>query len=211
MADRLVIFGGTFDPVHFGHLIVARAVAERLQAKSVMLMPTNAPPHKPAPVAVPLHRLAMLKLAVADDELFEVATLELDRPGSSYTYDTLVELRRAYGSKTELLWVIGLDMLVDLPHWHKAREVLEMARIVTAGRPPLPADPAAALAGLRQWFSPDQVDHLIGDILATPLVEISASDIRRRLGAGQAIRYLTPQVVIDYIDAHHLYRRPQMP
>ena len=209
MSEPIVIFGGTFNPVHFGHLIVARSVAEQLSCSRVVLMPAAFPPHK-GPVSVePHHRLAMLKLAVEGDALFEVSTLELDRPGPSFTYDTLMELRQRHGLEARLVWVIGLDMLDDLVTWRHAPEVVDMARIVTAARPPMPADLAGRLAKLRVRFSEDQVARIAGGILPTPLIDISSTQIRHRVRDGKCIRYLTPDSVAKYIARQGLYAKSQ--
>ncbi len=205
MRKPLLLFGGTFDPVHFGHLIVARAAAEELGAERVLLLPTACPPHKNTPITPAEHRLAMLKLAVAGDPLFEVSTLELDRSGPSYTYDTLLALRRQQGAKTPLIWLVGLDMLLELASWYRATDVVALARIVTAVRPPVPPDLADRLAALRETFPDEQVDRLTRDMLQTPLLDISATDLRRRAQAGEPIRYLTPNSVCEYILKNNLY------
>ncbi len=137
MARQVVIFGGTFDPVHHGHLIAARSVAEQLECEKVVLMPSASPPHKNAPLVTPADRLEMLRLAVGDDDLFEIDETELRRQGPSYTYDTLTQLHCRYGEDVELIWLVGLDMLLELGSWHRARDVVELARIVTACRPPV--------------------------------------------------------------------------
>ncbi|NQU76361.1 MAG: nicotinate (nicotinamide) nucleotide adenylyltransferase [Planctomycetes bacterium] len=207
MPDRLVILGGTFDPVHFAHLIVARSVAEHLAAERIVLMPAAVPPHKGPPAVPARHRLAMLTLAVEDDKLFEVSDLELARTGPSYTYDTLMRCRDSYGNDVELVWVIGLDMLEDLPNWYRASEVVDLARIVTAVRPPMPEKNLDAyLSPLLERFSREQVARLAAGVIQSPLVEISSTQIRRRLRAGLSVRYLTPDAVIDYIHQHDLYR-----
>lgn len=207
MAERIVIFGGTFDPVHVGHLVVARYVAERLEAPRVTLMPASRPPHKTvAGSASQEHRLAMLRLAVAGDPLFEVSTLELDRPGPSYTFDTLTQLRQLHGPAVELVWVVGMDMLRDLPGWYRSAEVVELARVVTAARPPAPDDWPQRVERLRQRFGDARAAQLTSDVLDTPLIDISSTDIRRRVGAGHSIRYLTPPGVVEYIERQGLYR-----
>lgn len=208
--DQLVIFGGTFNPVHFGHLIMARSVAEQLGASKVTLMPAAVPPHKGAPATEPHHRLAMLELAVEGDPLFEVSTLELDRSGPSYTYDTLRQLREIHGLETQLVWVVGMDMLRDLASWYRAGDVVDMARIVTAARPPMPADLTERLDRLGIRFNADQIARLAGGILDTPLVDISSTQIRHRVRDGKSIRYLTADSVIKYIREHELYRRSDM-
>ena len=209
MPEQLVIFGGTFSPVHLGHLITARHVAEQLGAEKVTLMPAAVPPHK---ATVPLearHRLAMLELAVQGDPLFEISTLELDRTGPSYTYDTLLQLRQQQGLQTQLIWVIGMDMLRDLATWRRATEVVEMARIVIACRPPMPADLDERLRALRVRFDEDQIARIAGGILQTPLIDISSTQIRHRVRDHKPIRYLTPEPVVEYIRRHGLYQRPQ--
>lgn len=205
MTDRVVIFGGTFNPVHFGHLIVARSVAEHFGAARVMLVPAATPPHKDTPLAAPAHRLAMLNLAVGDDPLFEVSTVELDRSGVSYTYDTLVQLGQSAPDQTELMWIIGMDMLADLATWYRADDVVAMARIVTVVRPPMPADLDAVLAPLASRFGAEQVRRLAADILPAPLIDISSTDIRRRVAAGKSIAYLTAGPIVQYVEQHRLY------
>ena len=202
----LVCFGGTFNPVHVGHLIVARSVAEQLGANRVVLIPAAIPPHKARPGAAAEDRLEMLRLAVAGEELFEVDSLELERPGPSYTIDTLGALRRRHGSDAELVWVIGLDMLAELPGWHRAAEVIAEARIITAARPPMPQDLEERLAGLGRAFGEEQARRLRAGMLATPLIDVSATEIRQRVRHGRSVRYLVPDAVADYIQRHGLYR-----
>lgn len=206
MPPSLICFGGTFNPVHLGHLIVARAVAEHLEARRVSLIPTAIPPHKAFPGVRADDRLEMLHLAVHGDDLFEVNSMELERPGKSYTVDTLTALRRLHGPDVELIWVVGLDMLAELGSWHRAKRVVELARIVTAARPPAPPDLDEKLSSLHQVFTSEQVQQLRADILPTPLVDISASQIRRRVKEGRSIRYLVPDSVAQYIARHGLYR-----
>ncbi len=204
-ADRLVVLGGTFNPVHVAHLIVARHVAERFDAPRVLLMPTGRPPHKETPLAAAEHRLAMLRLVAAADGLFDVSALELEREGPSYTYDTLVSLRRRIGEATELMWIIGMDMLAELPNWYRVAEVMALARLVTVARSPVPDNLDAVLAALRRVGEASHVDQLARDILPTPLIDISSTDIRRRCREGRSIAYLTPGAVVEYIGAHGLY------
>lgn len=202
MDESIVILGGTFDPVHHGHLIVARSVAEHLGAQKVMLMPANLPPHKSAVTAGGQHRLAMLRLAVKGDALFEVSTLELDRTGPSYTFDTIQQLRQLHGDDANVFWIIGLDMLQDLATWYRAAEVVDLATIVTAARPPWPTELPAHLG---RHFTAEQVARLTQHMFATPLMDISSREIRQRVRDGKSIRYLTSDPVVDYIREHHLY------
>lgn len=212
MAERIVIYGGTFDPVHHGHLIAARAVAEHFGFERVTLMPAHIPPHKCRPgndspsISSPAQRLEMLRLAVQGDELFEVSELEIARPGPSYTYRTLQELQRLHGGQAELYWIVGADMLADLPNWYHAAEVVEMANIVTAARPPYSDALEPVFAQLERSFTPSQVLRLRELVVTTPRIEISATDIRARAEAGRPLEYLTPTAVISYIQSHGLYR-----
>ncbi|MFW6155326.1 MAG: nicotinate (nicotinamide) nucleotide adenylyltransferase [Planctomycetota bacterium] len=204
-ADRLVVLGGTFNPVHVAHLIVARHVAEHFDAPRVLLMPAGHPPHKAPPLATAEHRLAMLRLVAETDPLFDISTLELERRGPSYTYDTLVSLRARIGEATDLMWIIGMDMLAELPNWYRVADVLALARLVTVARHPMPDNLDAVLAELRRRYDAGRVDQVRRDILPTPLLDISSTDIRRRCREGRSIAYLTPAAVAAYIRARGLY------
>lgn len=205
MTERILLFGGTFDPVHCGHLITARAVAEALDFPRAQLVPAAIPPHKAGTHASAADRLEMLKRATAGDELFEICTLELFRSGASYTYDTLVDLREQYGPAAELHWVVGADMLESLDTWHRAREVLALARIVVAARPPWHQRLTEIFLHLQGRIDPDQLMRLKDFMVATPLVDISSTEIRRRVAAGRSIRYLVPDSVDSYIHEAGLY------
>lgn len=210
MASDICLFGGTFDPVHHGHLIIARAVAEAKGFSRVTLVPANSPPHKPPARASAADRLAMVKLAVEGDGLFEVCDLELHRRGPSYTLDTLQALRRKL-SGARLHWLVGMDSLGDLPHWHRVEEVLELAHILIAARPMEGQRPQDALAALAGKLPEHHLRHLRDAIVPTPLIDISSTDIRRRVHQGRPIRYLVPEPVAHYIAEHGLYRQPQTP
>ncbi len=220
MDRRSILFGGTFDPIHYGHLIVARAVAEHLHFDTVTFVPAAAPPHKLAgrcgqghqddPARSPVgagaeDRLEMIRLAIAGEALFEVSDIELRLDQPSYTFDTLMALRDERGLDAELCWLIGADMLADLPTWHRAGEVVDMARIITAARPPYSRRIESILDGLRVRFSAEQVARLAAGVVQTPLVDITSTQIRRRRRQGRSIRYLTTETVIGYIDSHGLY------
>ncbi len=210
MAEQIVIFGGTFDPIHHGHLITARAVAEHFGFRKVTFMPAMVPPHKgesrhkSAPAA---DRLEMVRLAVAGSEMFDVSDIELRRGGSSYTFDTLSLLRRQYGHDADLHWIIGADMLEDLPTWRHVEEVIEMARIITAAPPPYSERIPAVLKGLRDHFTGEQVSRLADGVISTPLIDISSTNIRLRLAAeaAKSVKYLTPDTIINYIRKRGLY------
>ena len=208
MAKRLVFFGGSFDPVHNGHLIVTRSVVEQCGLARITLVPAGTPPHKAPPVASAKDRLAMLRAAVRGKPVFDICDVELRRTGPSYTIDTLRELRLAHGRRVELAWVIGADMLEDLHRWRDAEGVLAAARILIAVRPPWDQRIDAILAGLRRHLPAAAVRRLARAVVRTPLVEISSSDIRRRIAAGRAIDFLVPDPVRAYIYRNGLYGTP---
>jgi len=189
-------FGGSFNPLHNGHLLVARAVAEAAGFDRVVLIPSAQPPHKPqaADLADAAHRLGMCQAVAKCDPFFEIETLELGRRGPSYTIDTARELKRLGWPKVS--WLIGADMVQMLPNWHQPKDLLNEVDFVIAQRPGYEID----------WQSlPDPFRLLKRQIVAAPLVQISASEIRRRIGEGKAIRYLVPPEVERYISNHRLY------
>ena len=220
MGERIVLFGGTFNPIHHGHLIVARAVAEHFHFDRVTFVPAAISPHKTALAgqageAAPQSaepaaqdRLEMIRLAIAGEDLFDVTDVELKRRPPSYTLDTLMAFRQEHGLDVPLYWIIGADMLEDLPTWHRVSEVVDMATILTAGRPPYTARLERTLQTLRVRLSDQQVARLASGIVPTPLVDISSTQIRHRIRARRSARYLTPDGVIDYINKRGLYRIP---
>ena len=209
MAERLVIFGGTFDPVHHGHLIVARAVAERCGFDRITFVLAGSPPHKPPACTSDEHRLAMLRCAIAGEEMFDICGLELGRGGPSYTLDTLEALGRQYGAETEFHWVIGADMLEDLPSWHGVDEVLQRANLIIAARPPWQQRMEGIFKTVGRKFSPRQMKKLISAVVPTPLIDISSTQIRQRVKAGRSIKYLVPDSVSIYIRKNDIYAPPK--
>jgi nicotinate-nucleotide adenylyltransferase len=205
MSDQgVVLFGGSFNPIHFGHLIVARSVLEHLGLDRIVLIPSAKPPHKRAVhLAEARHRLEMARLAVGDDDAFEVCDMEIRRTGPSYTVDTLEAYRESMGPDATLYWVIGGDSLPELHSWYRVSDLVDLATIVTAVRPGFESPD---LSQLQACLSLAQVERLRDNILPTPRIDISATDIRRRITAGRPIRYLVPEAVRSYIATHGLYR-----
>jgi nicotinate-nucleotide adenylyltransferase len=202
--ERILLFGGSFDPLHCGHLIVSRYVAEHMGLARIILIPSAAPPHKLDRVLSPAtHRLAMCQAAAAEDPLFEVSDCELRRPGPNYTIHTIEHFRTTCGDAVEYCWLIGMDSLAELPTWHRAAELVEACTIITAARPGY-ADPVDTV--LATCFSPAQVARLRRQIIAGPRIDISGTDIRARVATGRSIRYLVPEPVRKYIAEHSLYR-----
>ncbi len=201
--EKLLLFGGSFNPVHHGHLIVARAVAERLGATRIVLIPGATPPHKQdqrlAPAA---DRLAMCRLAVTEEPLFEVSDWEATRAGPNYTIDTVQHFRQLVGAGPELCWLVGMDSLHELHSWYRAAELVELCTIVTAARPGF-EPPDAATLGRR--FSAAQAQKLLAHVMESPRIDIAGTDIRARVQAGRSIRYLVPETVARYIADAGLY------
>lgn len=201
-----MLFGGTFDPVHHGHLIVSRAVAEALGVAKVVLIPAANPPHKPGAVASAQQRLEMLRLAIEGEDLFEISTVELHRQGSSYTLDTLLELRRTLGADLQFKWLIGADMLEDLPLWHRVGEVLAEAQMVIAVRPPWQERMGAILDRLEPRLGVEAVGRLRQSVVPSPIIDISSTLIRGRIRDRKSVRYFVPENVQNYIARHGIYK-----
>jgi nicotinate-nucleotide adenylyltransferase len=203
MAKGIALFGGTFDPIHHGHLIAARAVMEQLDYERVVFIPAPNPPHKVGHgLSDAADRLEMVALAIAGEPRLEVSDIEIRRAGLSYTILTVEAYRQAVGPEVPLAWIIGGDSLPELHTWYRVRELVDACRIVTAVRP---GYEKPDLEPLRQVLSAEQVRRLSADVLTTPRIDISATDIRRRRRAGQSIRYLVPEAVAAYIEKRGLY------
>jgi len=199
----IALFGGSFNPIHNGHLSIARAVATRVGVESVVLLPSQSPPHKSAGSLVDArHRLAMIRLAAQDDPLFSVHKWDLNRAGPTYTIETVDHFRRELGEQTEICWIIGADSLAELHLWHRVAELVDRCRFLTAARPGSEAIDWGPLASL---LSPDQLNKLKSGVLETPMVDISATEIRRRAASGASLEGLVPPDVAAYIADHGLY------
>ncbi|MHC4442420.1 MAG: nicotinate-nucleotide adenylyltransferase [Planctomycetota bacterium] len=204
MRESVGLFGGSFNPIHIGHLIIARAVAERLSLSRTVLIPSANPPHKQNHDLVDsADRLEMVRLAIADEPGFELSDIELRRSGPSYTILTVQEYRQMLGRNVDLCWVIGGDTLTELHVWHRVGELADLCRIVTAVRPGFEKPD---LSELEKVLSSKIVRQICDNILPTPTIDISATDIRRRVGTGESVRYLVPDAVLEYIEQRGLYR-----
>ena len=206
----LAIFGGTFDPVHQGHLSVAWEASELLDAE-VCLMPASVPPHRPVPIASASQRVAMLRAALRGQSRLTLDTRELERDGPSYTIDTLIELRAEQGARP-LVLLIGADAFAGLPGWHRWRELFDLAHVGVLSRPGV----AAALPDeLQREIADRRIDAEAAwrkvsagnviDLAVTPL-EISATRIRELLASGREPRYLLPAGLFDDFDLLSPYR-----
>jgi len=198
MTTRIGILGGTFDPIHYGHLAIAEEARIALQLNRVLFVPAAQQPLKRgAHIATPEQRFAMAQLACAPNPAFEVSRIELDRPGPSFTLTTLEALQAA--QLGELHFILGEDALADLMRWHGAARVVDLARIIAVGRPGRAADHARIIQAL-----PALRERLIA--LTGPALDISSTALRRRVAVGQPIRYQTPDAVVAYIEEQNLYR-----
>ncbi len=204
--QAVALIGGTFDPIHYGHMLLAERAREQYELDLVVFVPNRLSPLKENDdVAAAEHRYAMVELAVADNSCFAVCRDELDRPGPSYSIQTIRALRRILPVAVRILFVTGADAILELPEWHEPEAILEEAQVVAAARP---------------GFNLDSLDSILGesragkiDILPMPALGISSTDIRERVSRGQNIRYLTPPAVIHHICEHGLYgaRQPAAP
>lgn len=196
----LGVLGGTFDPIHYGHLVAAQYAAYGFHLDRVIFMPTAQPPHKNANgVLDARHRVAMVELAIADNTAFELSTLEVERSGVSYTIDTIETLQQIYPG-TEIYFIMGMDSIYILDTWKDIKRLVTMCRFIVVTRPAYElnrSDPA--LQGVPPEFW-DQVD-----ILEIPAMDISSTDLRCRVQQGKPIRYLLPPAVEQYIYDNSLY------
>lgn len=203
MIKRLGMYGGSFNPVHNGHLIMARDALEMAGLDKVLFIPAAAPPHKLTHEIVDgMHRLEMLKLAVQDDDRFMVSDEELARGGISYTIDTVRRIHERYPD-TELSLIIGGDTLTELHTWKDINRLLDLCEIITMARPGYEGE---RLRTADLHLPPARQDQLRRQVFHGHLIDISASDIRVRIAQGHGIRYLVPDAVEAYIRRHRLYQ-----
>ena len=199
---RVGVLGGTFDPPHLGHLILAQEALQALGLSQVLFVPAGEPWRKAGRELSPReHRLAMVRLAAGGNPGLAVSTAEVDRPGPSYTAETLAELRQQFGPETELFFIMGADSLADFPHWHQPHRILELARMAVAERAPLGGE------GFEEGIPEELAEALRERVvwLPMPLVAISASAVRERVRQGLSIRYWVSPAVEEYIHDHGLY------
>ena len=204
MPVKLGVLGGTFDPIHLGHLLIAEAARERLGLDRVLFIPTGQPYLRPdGPVASAAHRLAMTRLGVADNPAFDVSAMEVERPGPTYTLDTLEALARERGDGVEVFFVLGVDSARTLARWHEPTQVLARCTPVVVLRP-----------GAGAW-EPQELDELSPGVsqrtfqLTGPQLGISGTELRRRIAGGESVRYWVPRPVEEYIAQHKLYQEGQ--
>jgi len=214
MKKSIGILGGTFNPIHYGHLRIAEEIAENLNLDEVRFVPSANPPHKPTPNISATHRAEMVKLAIENNPTFLCDSRELARTGASYTIDTLISLRQELGQEVSLCIIMGTDAFTQLHSWHRWKELIQYCHIVLVQRP-ASQTPQQPLPTVLEHFLRDHFTENIADIQesATGFIcmqnvtalAISSTNIRERLKNKQSIRYLMPQNVIEYIEKNQLY------
>ncbi len=193
--NRIGILGGTFDPPHIAHLIAGERAVEEFQLDTLLFIPANIPPHKAGGrISSAEHRFAMTEIAIRGNNIFAVSRIELERPGPSYTIDTLREIQRQFIPEKIFLF-IGVDQLATFNTWHKSEEIFEAATVVVMTRPTQKLD----------QIEPALLERVM--ILRIPLLDISSTDIRARAREGKSIRYVVPDGVGKYIAEQGLYQR----
>jgi nicotinate-nucleotide adenylyltransferase len=203
MAEKIILFGGTFDPVHTGHVDVAQAAAKKIGAKKVIFIPARRSPHKnQKPSAPDNDRIAMLQLAIESNSLFQISSVELNRAEPSYTIDTIHQLKQKFGDDCELYWLIGADMLKSLPLWHKIIELMNECSISVMNRGGYEKPDFNSLAGK---LDKEYIEKLKKNMIETPFIEISSTEIRQKLADEEDVsKYLHPDV-LNYIKKRKLY------
>ena len=205
---RVGLVGGTFDPIHVGHLLIAEAARERLDLGEMLFIPTGQPWMKQGrPLSAPEHRLNMVRLAIQSNPFFRASSMEIQRPGPTYTVDTLRELHQKSGGIDFYYLVLGVDSVRDFHLWKQPEEILKLCSLVAAPRPGCPDMDPPLLDSIRLEGQPggDGVDGRIV-VLDGPMVEISGTEIRRRVARGLSVRYQVSEEVERYIHRYGLYR-----
>ena len=197
--ERIGILGGTFDPPHIGHLILAQHALDALDFSKLLFVPAADPPHKQQETKSPVeHRLAMLDCAIMNNPQFAMSRVDVDRPGPHYSVD-MVRLLQADYPQAELYFIMGGDSLRDLPKWHQPQEFIRLCKIAVMRRPQ-----TTISADMHRETLPELAQRLT--IVDAPLIDVSSSAIVARCAAGYSIRYLVPDIVLAYIKDHQLYR-----
>ena len=197
------VLGGTFDPIHMGHLVVAEEAKARLNLAEVLFVPAGLPWLRAnSSLSAAEHRVQMVRLAIADKPYFKISTTEVERAGPSYTVDTIAELKGQFGAEDELFFILGWDCLTELPKWREPSRLVAMCRLVAVPRVGSPAPDLRAL----EASIPGLAKRVI--LLDKPRVDISASGIRDRVAQGLSIKDLVPEPVARYIREQGLYTRP---
>lgn len=214
MPEPLGIFGGTFDPIHFGHLRLAQEAVDCLGLSGILWIPAGRPSHRGEPRVTGRQRMDMVQLAIGDNTSFQLDPTEVEAESPSYTVPTLERLRAEYGGERSLVLLVGADAFAGLPTWHRWEKLFDLAHIAVAYRPGFPVEPASLPPELakrldKRVVAPSALrQQAAGGISTFPMTQlaISATGIRQSLSCRRSPRYLLPDAVLDYIETHHLYR-----
>jgi len=221
LTERIGIYGGTFDPVHNGHIEIARRVARNFDLDQLLIIPTSRPPHKDhGSISDAYHRYAMAVLATIDDPRLLVSTVELEAPDRPYTFQTVERLREQYGDEARFFFIMGADSFAELDTWREPEQLIASVNIIVAARPGveidlthLPERVRANIVDLRGQKDHRQVETESGakqpEIFLTDYVEadISSTQVRRMVSEGRSVKEMVPSRVVNYIEKYELYRR----
>lgn len=203
--QKIGILGGSFNPIHMGHLIIAQDAVDLFDLTKVLFVPCAQPPHKKKSATIdPRHRLAMLESALEDSLMFSVSNIEVERGGISYAVETISQLKQQY-PETELCFIIGTDTLLELHSWKEIYTILSLCTFITICRPGFSVD---NINPETLKLDPPWPEQLLQNVATGHGIDISSSDIRYRIAEGMNIRYLVPNSVDMYITEHNLYRTP---
>lgn len=203
MPQRIGILGGTFDPPHYAHLILAQHAYEELRLDKVLFVPSGVPPHKDQTRSSVDDRVAMTQQAIQNDARFQISRVEIDRPGPHYTIDT-IRIIQDQNPDDELFFIMGGDVYRDIVNWSRPQELFETCKLAVAVMRRPSRDGSELSLDMHHDKIPDLEKNAI--LLQSPLVEISSTDIVERISQGRSVRYMTPESVLQYIEQHNLYR-----
>ena len=194
MKQKIAIMGGTFDPIHLGHLMIAETVRSDAGMDRILFIPSGNPPHKQDhEITSPEDRFEMTRLAIADHPFFDVSRIEIDRPGTTYTYDTMRALNAENDGFCDYYFILGADAFDYVPHWKEAEKVIQEVQFLVVARPGYTVAPPANMPQIRY------------QTVEMPQIDISSTDIRNRAKEGRSIRYLVPEPVRAYIEERKIY------
>lgn len=195
------IMGGTFDPIHIGHLVLAEEVRNKFNLDKIIFIPSGNPPHKDnREVTTAINRYEMTLLATTSNPNFDISSIEIERKGNSYTIDTIKQLRKSYRDKVEFYFITGADAILDLPNWKNVDELLTLSRFIAATRPGFELNEMEEKIKVIEEKYNREIDSII-----VPALQISSTDVRNRIREGNSVKYLLPEIVEDYIFKNKLY------
>ena len=202
---KVLLFGGTFDPIHLGHVKIVESILPACDFDKVIFIQSNSPPHKEGTKATSEDRENMLHFALKDNPLFSYDDIELQRSGPSYSYDTVVGMQEKLGPEADLYWLIGADMLESLPTWYRAQDLVNKVNFIIGLRSPWHERMDAIFESLQDSFPPDIIDGLRDGLIETEMSPISSTTVRDNVSQGKSITDLVHPVVEEYILYHQLY------